>query len=112
MRRIGVVFLAVSIMVGCGSAPPAPDPNNGVSDASYRDALEKSQVNFEQLGAAFGDLKAKDASRGTSAMFPASFWDAEILLAKRGEKLCAATLQGNVSAPTPAPSPADSPVPK
>lgn len=101
---------SVAFSMGCSSTP-APDPDHGVSSASYRQCLTRTDTNLKQLVAKIQALRDEDLKRpvviGDLASGPrhsATWWEAELREATETLKLVEATLSGSNVQPTPAPT--------
>lgn len=110
----GGVFLAMSLAAfvaftgaGCTSTP-SPDPDHGVSNASYRDCLTRTDTNLTQIVSKLTQLRDEDRARPLAIGGPRhseDWWDAELREAIQTQKLVEATLSGsNVPAPSPLPT--------
>lgn len=94
-----LVFLAL-MPWGCKTAQP--DPDNGVSNASYRLAFTRTETNLDSVAARMEKAKADDLASPSPAHSPA-WWDAEIDELRETRKLLVATLQGATFTATVAP---------
>lgn len=92
-------ILVVFLLVG-GCASPAPDPNNGVSDANYRRAIENSSVNLRGIVSRIEVLERDDLSL-PHPRHSAEWWDAQIGLARDTLDLLDGTLAGASPKPQP-----------
>ncbi len=86
----------VLVLLGtAGCAARAPDPDHGVTSASYRQVIERAQVNVAQITSKLLELRDEDMpARGTTPLRPTSWWSAEIRNATTTRNMLADALAG------------------
>lgn len=102
--------VAFTGLAGCASTP-TPDPNNGVSPASYRQCLTRTDTNLDQALPKLEALAAEDLNRpvvigdlSSGSRHSAAWWEAELRELRQTSQLVKATLAGYATVPTPAPT--------
>lgn len=97
MKRLLLAATFAAGLAACSSTP-TPDPDHGVSPASYRSAIQQADTNVRQLVTKWRDLQAADQARPVAQQLrPASWWAAEIHEAEATERLLADTLLGSTA---------------
>lgn len=89
-------LLALALLaLGCST--PTVDPDNGVSNASYRQAITTADKGVAQIVSRIRILKERDLEVTDTHRAPlhdADWWDAEIRLEESVRDLLEATLKG------------------
>lgn len=90
MKKISMVLVA--LVMGC-TQPPTPDPDNGVSNASYRLAISRSEKNMAGVLSRLRTAEATDLAN-PSPVHSKAWWDALVEEVTTTEGFLQATLQG------------------
>lgn len=93
------LMIALIPQVACTS-PPTPDPDHGVSNASYRLCVDRAEKNMA------GILKRLQAAEASDLANPKpvhtqAWWDAQISEVSATDDLLRATLQGSTYTASP-----------
>ncbi len=98
MKHIAVILMLVALMiflvpqVACTS-PPTPDPDNGVSNASYRLVVTQGYKNLCDLWKRIVAAEAKDQA-SLNPVHSKDWWDAQAQNVSATASLFGATLKG------------------
>lgn len=104
---VGMILLLLGVLAlpACVGSTPTPDPNNGVSSASYRLAVDRADKNLSSVLVRLDMLRVDDLS-SAHPRHAKEWWDAQLVLIETTKDLLDATLQGSKYAGSTARTPA------
>ncbi len=89
---IAVAWSAVMVLTGCSSTP-TPDPDNGVSNASYRIVITQSDKNIQGVLKRLRLAEISDLA-SVKPVHTRDWWDAQVTVVAATEDLLESTLRG------------------
>ncbi len=88
-----VVITGLAMAIPACTSTPTTDPDNGVSNVSYRLCITKVESNVASIASKMGVAKLQDQNSPTP-VHSAAWWDSLIGELRATDGLCVATLKG------------------